>query len=144
MFNEVAKILGDNLNSNTSMVLFADKKITLAAVSDTRFTGDIQISENFETQAEAESKLNEIVSYLDERAKSCVVTYRPTADASALGLVGDQKIYGFYARNGYCSQQLSNPIGTTLTSTQAQLTVKVNADNTFSIYLNVVVDILPS
>ena len=106
MTAKVAKILGDNLDSNSSMVLFADKTITLEADSETAFVGAVEL-QLFDTSMEADLAFEELLQYLDKCSKSRGVFFNPLVDASALGISNPIRVPSIYAAYGGCVDVLS-------------------------------------
>lgn len=96
MDNVIAKIIGDNLDSNDSMVLFADKTVTLTAESETFFRGVVEL-QLFDTQEEAQKVRDELCDYLEHCSKSRVILFNPLVDASVIGLESTVRIPILYA-----------------------------------------------
>ena len=131
---EVAKILGDNLESNGTMVLFGDLNITLEMESEYRAVGTVVLAE-FDNDDDATACLNEIFAYLEEKAKSNLILFAPKFTLE--NLYTDVKVPLMYQDYGSTLDHL-NVVDTNLINFGAA----INTTETHSVVLRFFISII--
>lgn len=136
---EIAKILGENLDSNGTMVLFENMTVIVPAGKSLGEL-DVAVFDDFETASDCKNELNK---YLDECAKSHTILFRPKIHITDFNKTFNAPT--LYAGDGYTIDRFAlAPDYTTIIVAQGFIDsgIAVIDENKYAVRLNITLKFL--